>query len=80
MKRQLAENPAAHQRFLREARAMAAVHSEHIVTIHEVGEQNGLPYMAMELLRGAVGRLDKSRPSADAGPNPRYRSADRQGA
>jgi serine/threonine protein kinase len=53
MKRELAENAAAHQRFLREARAMAAVHSEHIVTIHEVGEQNGLPYMAMELLRGA---------------------------
>jgi len=53
MKRELAENPAAHQRFLREAQAMAAVHSEHIVTIHEVGEQNGLPYIAMELLRGA---------------------------
>jgi ABC-type branched-subunit amino acid transport system substrate-binding protein len=60
MKRELAENPAvikrdpaARQRFLREARAMAAVRSEHIVTIHQVGEQNGLPYMAMELLPGS---------------------------
>jgi ABC-type branched-subunit amino acid transport system substrate-binding protein len=53
MKRELAENPAARQRFLREARAMAAVRSEHIVTIHQVGEHNGLPFMAMELLPGS---------------------------
>jgi ABC-type branched-subunit amino acid transport system substrate-binding protein len=52
MKPEMAANAAARQRFLREARAMAAIHSDHIVTIHEVGEANGVPFLAMERLRG----------------------------
>jgi len=45
-------DPAARKRFLREARMTAALHTDHIVTIHQVGDVNGLPYLAMELLQG----------------------------
>jgi serine/threonine protein kinase len=40
------------QRFLREARATAALRNDHIVTIYQVGQVNDVPYLAMELLRG----------------------------
>jgi serine/threonine protein kinase len=53
MKRGLAAEPDARQRFLREARAMASVAaSPHLVPIYDVGEENGVPYLAMELLQG----------------------------
>jgi serine/threonine protein kinase len=42
----------ARERFLREARAMAAVDDDHVVHIYQVGEENGRPYMAMQLLEG----------------------------
>ena len=48
----IAANPSAKQRFLREARAAAKLHSDHIVTIHHVGEDRGIPYQAMQLLDG----------------------------
>ena len=49
----IAAHPDAKQRFLREARAMAAVgKSDHLVTVYEVGESSGLPFLAMELLVG----------------------------
>ncbi len=44
----LAADDTARQRFLREARAAAAVVHPHVVTIHAVGEHNGLPYLVME--------------------------------
>src|SRR5262245_11779472 len=42
------------QRFQREAQAISRVarHSRHIVKIIDVGEVDGVPYIAMELLRG----------------------------
>jgi phosphate ABC transporter phosphate-binding protein len=40
------------QRFLREARMAAAVKNDHVVTIHQVGQEKGLYYLAMELLEG----------------------------
>src|SRR5262249_2978295 len=40
------------QRFLREARAMAAIKSDHVVTVYEVGVANDLPFLAMEFLEG----------------------------
>jgi serine/threonine protein kinase/regulation of enolase protein 1 (concanavalin A-like superfamily) len=40
------------QRFMREARATAAIKHDHIVTIYQVGEQNNLPFLAMEYLTG----------------------------
>jgi serine/threonine protein kinase len=48
----LAVNPSARQRFLREARAAAAVEHDHVVAIHQVGEERGMPFLAMALLRG----------------------------
>ncbi len=40
------------QRFLVEARATARCEHENIVTIYEVGEHEGLPYMVLEFLEG----------------------------
>ncbi|MCI0460824.1 MAG: serine/threonine protein kinase [Gemmataceae bacterium] len=48
----VAAHPAAKARFLREARTMAAVKHDHIVTIFEVGETDGVPFLAMEYLKG----------------------------
>ncbi len=41
------------ERFLREAKAMAAIRHPHVVTIYQVGKANGAPFLAMEHLEGA---------------------------
>jgi len=48
----LAASESAKQRFLREARAAAALKHDHVVTIHQVGEDRGVPFLAMEFLDG----------------------------
>ena len=50
----LATSPAARRRFVREARAAAAVSHEHVVTIHAVDEDpaSGLPYLVMQFVSG----------------------------
>ena len=48
----LAGNTLARRRFLREARAAAAVCHEHVVTIHAVDEVAGHPYLVMQLIAG----------------------------
>lgn len=54
MNQKIASTPGSRQRFISEARSMAAVHHDNVATIFEVGEHNGTPYMAMELLEGAT--------------------------
>ena len=49
---ELSKDAEFRQRFLREARATAAVKSDHIVTIHQVGQDNDVPFLAMEFLEG----------------------------
>ena len=49
---ELAGTSLAAQRFTLEARAMAALKHDHIVTIYQVGQQRGVPFLAMEYLQG----------------------------
>ncbi len=46
------ESPERRLRFLREARAAAAVTHPHIASVYEAGEADGVVYLAMELLQG----------------------------
>ena len=48
----IAASASAKNRFLREAQAAAAIKHNHIVTIHQVGEDRGVPFLAMEFLEG----------------------------
>ncbi len=52
MKPELARKKEAHDRFLREARATAKLKNDHVITIHQVGEDRGVPFIAMEFLDG----------------------------
>ncbi len=52
MRPTLAASAEFHRRFLREARLAAAIEHEHIVTVYQVGEDRGVPFLAMQLLRG----------------------------
>ncbi|HKU77301.1 MAG TPA: serine/threonine-protein kinase, partial [Pyrinomonadaceae bacterium] len=56
-----AQNSDARERLVREARAAAALNHPHIVTIHDVGEASGFPFLVMELVAGP--RLSQARPT-----------------
>ena len=49
-------DPDRHRRFVQEARAASALNHPHIVTIHEIDDDNGTTFIAMELVDGT--RLD----------------------
>lgn len=61
---QLANSGAARRRFAREAQAAAAVVHEHVVAIHSVAENDGLPYLVMPYVPGCSlqDRLDRQGP------------------
>jgi serine/threonine protein kinase len=54
---EICDDPESFNRFLREARAAAAVRSAHVVQIFDCGIDAGTPYISMELLEGES--LDK---------------------
>jgi len=43
-----------HERFMREARAIAAIRHNHVVTIYAVAEFNKIPFLVMELVEGTT--------------------------
>src|SRR5262245_10674625 len=61
---QLAASATARKRFVREARAQAAVTHDHVVTIHAVEESGPLPYIVMQFVAGESlqDRLDRAGP------------------
>jgi len=62
------QDPLARQRFLREGRATAAIDHPHVMTIHQVGEDNGRPYIVMQRLVGRT--LKEYRDSIESMPLP----------
>jgi len=75
----LAASASARQRFVREARAAAAVEHERIVQIFQVGEEGRIPFLVMPLLKGGsledrlngIGRLSVAESLALAGKLPK---------
>jgi eukaryotic-like serine/threonine-protein kinase len=59
----LVENPALLSRFQREARLLASLNHPGICTIHDIGQQDGHPFIAMEYLEGqTLKRLISGKP------------------
>jgi serine/threonine protein kinase len=52
LNRQFSSSATARRRFIREARAAAAVSHNNVVAIHAVEEQSGIPFLVMELVAG----------------------------
>jgi serine/threonine protein kinase len=67
MKPELEQSDSAWNRFLREARAMAAIKHPHLVVVYQVGQEGQTIYLAMEYLEGET-LDDWSRHTGPAAP------------
>lgn len=64
MRPAIAAKPKSRIRFLREARATATLSHDHVIQIYQVGEDQGVPFIAMQYLEGqslqvALARMTK---------------------
>lgn len=59
--RELASSEIARRRFIREARAVAAIRHTNVITIHAVESQGEIPYLVMELIDGCTLRAFRKR-------------------
>ena len=59
----LADDPQRRERFEREAKAVSSLNHPHICTLYDVGEQEGIHYLVMELVEGETlqQQLEKGR-------------------
>ena len=57
VRKALGEDAESLERFLREARAAAALNHRNVVQVYSCGQEKGQPYIVMELVSG--GRLDE---------------------
>src|SRR5881394_3756195 len=48
----LADTPDLRSRFEREARAVSSLNHPHICTLHDIGSQDGIDFLVMELVEG----------------------------
>ncbi len=65
----LAHDEGVKERFLREARSMAALNDPHIIQIYYIGEDEGQPYFVMEFVEGeSLGTLLKREHKVAVGP------------
>ena len=57
----LSDNAQLKERFEREARAISSLNHPHICTLHDIGSENGVDFMVMELIEGETlaDRLEK---------------------
>jgi len=49
-----ARDPEARERFVREARAVAALNHPHICTLYDIGSEDGVDFLVMEYVDGAT--------------------------
>jgi hypothetical protein len=52
LKEDFQDDPELRERFIREARSVARLRHPNIVIVHDVGEDDGRPFMAMEYIEG----------------------------
>ena len=65
----LAHDEGVKERFLREARSMAALNDPHIIQIYYIGEDEGQPFFVMEFVEGeSLGTLLKREHKVAVGP------------